>query len=81
MIILKLQKKKRMKEPETLDINTVMNAMITENGGIYRNSEQKFYSSIVPVQQAELKHSKYRKILGYVIIACGYDARNFFDTD
>lgn len=64
-------------EPETLDINTVMNAMITENGGIYRNSEQKFYSSIVPVQQAELKHSKYRKILGYVIIACGYDARNF----
>lgn len=64
-------------EPETLDINKLMNTMLSENSGVYQNTELKFYSSIIPVQQSELKHSKYRKILGYVIIACGFDARNY----
>lgn len=64
-------------EPETLDITTVMNTMIAESGGVLQNRDMKFYSAILPLEKTDLKNSKFNKIIGYVIIAAGYDAKNF----
>ncbi|MCC6866295.1 MAG: HAMP domain-containing protein [Ignavibacteria bacterium] len=64
-------------EPETLDVTEVMNRMLANEGGVIQNSDLKFYTAIVPVEQADLKNSRFSRILGYVIIACGYDAKNF----
>lgn len=64
-------------EPETLDINAVMNNLSAGEGEILQNNEQKFYTTLIPVQQSSLKNSRFQKIVGYIIIACGYDARNF----
>jgi hypothetical protein len=64
-------------EPETLDITTVMNTMMQEGGGVLQNRDMKFYSAILPLEKTDLKNSKFNKIIGYVIIAAGYDAKNF----
>jgi len=64
-------------EPETLDINTVMNTMLIEEGEILQNPEMKFYSALIPLQKSDLKNSRFNKIIGYVVIAAGYDAKNF----
>lgn len=64
-------------EPETLDITAVMNEMLAEEGEILQNIDQKFYSILIPVQKSGLKNSSFQKNIGYIVIACGYDARNF----
>lgn len=64
-------------EPETLDINTVMNTMLVEEGGIMQNPEMKFYSALIPLEKSDLKNSRFNKTIGYVIVAAGYDAKNF----
>lgn len=64
-------------ESETLDINTVMNTMLIGEGEILQNPEMKFYSAIIPLEKSDLKNSRFNKIIGYVIIAAGYDAKNF----
>ncbi len=64
-------------EPETLDISTVMNSMIMEEGEIIQNPELKFYSALIPLEKTDLKNSRFNKVIGYVIIAAGYDAKNF----
>ncbi len=64
-------------EPETLDINTVMNTKIGDEGGVLQNSDLKFYSALIPIDKTNLKNSRFNKVIGYVIIAAGYDAKNF----
>ena len=64
-------------EPETIDMTTVMNTMIQESSGVLQNRDMKFYSAILPLEKTDLKSSKFNKIIGYVIIAAGYDAKNF----
>lgn len=64
-------------EPETLDINAVMNTMLVEESEIVQNPEMKFYSVLIPLEKSDLKNSKFNKTIGYVIIAAGYDAKNF----
>ncbi len=64
-------------EPETLDFSTVMNSMQLEASGVIQNKDLKFYSAIMPLEKPDLKNSKFNKIIGYIIIAAGYDAKNF----
>jgi signal transduction histidine kinase len=64
-------------EPETLDMNVVMNTMMLEFGSVQQNREMKFYSAILPLEKIDLKNSKFNRIIGYIIIAAGYDAKNF----
>lgn len=64
-------------EPETLDMSTVMNSMLIDEGEILQNTDMKFYSALIPLQKSDLKNSRFNKIIGYVIIAAGYDAKNF----
>ncbi len=64
-------------EPETLDINAVMNTMLADEVEILQNGDMKFYSALIPLEKADLKNSRYNKIIGYVIVAAGYDAKNF----
>lgn len=64
-------------EPENLDFNAVMNTMLIEEGEILQNPELKFYSALIPLEKSDLKNSRFNKIIGYVIIAAGYDAKNF----
>ena len=65
-------------EPETLDMNLVMNSMvITEAADVLQNTEMKFYSAMMPLEKPDLRHSRFKSILGYIIIAAGYDAKNF----
>lgn len=64
-------------EPETLDINAVMNSMIADEGEIFRNEDMKFFSALIPIGKSDLKNSRFNKTIGYVIVAAGYDAKNF----
>lgn len=64
-------------EPETLDITEVMNSMINEESGVLQNREMKFYSALMPLQKTDLKNSRFNKVIGYIVIAAGYDAKNF----
>jgi len=64
-------------EPETLDMNVVMSTMMLEFGSVQQNRELKFYSAILPLEKVDLKNSKFNRIIGYIIIAAGYDAKNF----
>lgn len=65
-------------EPETLDITSVMNTMmLQESGGVLQNTDMKFYSAILPLEKTDLKKSKFSKVIGYIIVAAGYDAKNF----
>src|SRR4030095_2811136 len=82
---LKLKKKEDVlveeadeEEAEIPDINQVTNTiMLLESGDVLQNKEMKFYSSILPLEKVNLKNSGFNKILGYVVIAAGYDAKNF----
>lgn len=64
-------------EPETLDINAVMNTMLADEVEILQNADMKFYSALIPLEKADLKNSRFNKVIGYVVIAAGYDAKNF----
>ncbi len=64
-------------EPETLDINNLMNTMLVDEGVVLQNSDLKFYSALIPINNINLKSSRYNKVIGYVIIAAGYEAKNF----
>ncbi len=65
-------------EPETLDMNLVMNSMISsEATNVLQNTEMKFYSAMIPLERTDLRNSKFSNAIGYVIIAAGYDAKNF----
>src|SRR4030095_2660592 len=65
-------------EAEMPDINQVTNTMmLLESGDVLQNKEMKFYSSIIPLEKTNLKNSGYNKAIGYVVIAAGYDAKNF----
>lgn len=64
-------------EPETIDFSTVMNRMLVDEGEIMQNPEMKFYSAMIPLEKSDLKNSRFNKTIGYVIIAAGYDAKNF----
>jgi nitrogen fixation/metabolism regulation signal transduction histidine kinase len=44
---------------------------------VLQNKEMKFYCGIRPIEKIDLKNSKFNKILGYVIIACQYDAKSY----
>ncbi|HMR00107.1 MAG TPA: ATP-binding protein [Ignavibacteria bacterium] len=64
-------------EPETLDINAVMNTMLADEVEILQNADMKFYSALIPLERSDLKNSPFNKVIGYVVIAAGYDAKNF----
>jgi nitrogen fixation/metabolism regulation signal transduction histidine kinase len=65
-------------EPETLDLNLVNNPMVSsEATDVLQNTEMKFYSAMVPLERTDLRNSKFSNTVGYVIIAAGYDAKNF----
>ncbi len=44
---------------------------------VLRNVEMKFYCGIRPIERIDLKNSQFNKVLGYVLIAAQYDAKNF----
>lgn len=46
-------------------------------GIVIQNKEMKFYCGIKPIEKAKLAGSKYRRLLGYIVIAAQYDSKNF----
>jgi nitrogen fixation/metabolism regulation signal transduction histidine kinase len=44
---------------------------------VLMNREMKFYCGIKPIERIDLKNSRFNRILGYVVIAAQYDAKNF----
>lgn len=57
------------------DINAVNKMMQQiQSQAVMQNMEMRFYSAIVPVERTQLRNGS---ILGYVIVASGYDAKNF----
>ncbi|RPI18995.1 MAG: HAMP domain-containing protein [Ignavibacteriae bacterium] len=46
-------------------------------GRVIQNKEMKFYCGIKPIEKANLIRSKYRRLLGYLVIAAQYDAKNY----
>jgi two-component system nitrogen regulation sensor histidine kinase NtrY len=48
------------------------------NGQVMQNKEMKFYCGIKAIEKENLKNSKYKRLLGYVLIAAQYDVKNFF---
>ncbi len=62
------------------DTGTETDEDAPEIGGfetVLRNMEMKFYCGIKPVERIDLKNSKFNRVLGYVVIAAQYDAKNF----
>jgi len=64
-------------EPETMDVNAVMNTMLADEGEIFQNPDMKFYTALIPIGKSDLKNSRFNKTIGYVVIGAGYDAKNF----
>jgi len=65
-------------EEELSDLEIVSNTyLLFESGDVYQNKELKFYSGIVQIEKSGLKSSPFKNVLGYVIVAAGYDAKNF----
>ncbi|MCI0449481.1 MAG: ATP-binding protein [Chlorobi bacterium] len=59
-------------------LETVSNINLDfESDDVYQNRELKFYSGIVQIEKSGLKNSLFKNILGYVIVAAGYDSKNF----
>jgi hypothetical protein len=56
-------------EEEVIEMSGIENVL--------RNMEMKFYCGIKPVERIDLKNSEFNRVLGYVIIAAQYDAKNF----
>lgn len=50
---------------------------ISSADNILQNKENKFYCGLKPIEKIDLRGSKYNRILGYVVIAAQYDAKNF----
>jgi signal transduction histidine kinase len=50
---------------------------VTENDLIFQNRDLKYFYGIKPVEQTNLKNSKFNRIIGYVIVAAQYDSKNF----
>ncbi|MGA2668712.1 MAG: ATP-binding protein [Ignavibacteria bacterium] len=44
---------------------------------IFQNREMKFYCGIKPIGKVNLKNSKFKRVIGYLVIAAQYDAKNF----
>ncbi len=44
---------------------------------VLKNTENKFYCGIKPIEKIDLRESKFNRVLGYVVIAAQYDAKNF----
>ena len=42
-----------------------------------QNKEMKFYCGIKAIEKENLKNSKYKRLLGYILIAAQYDVKNF----
>ncbi len=47
------------------------------NGQVMQNKEMKFYCGIKAIEKENLKNSKYKRLLGYILIAAQYDVKNF----
>ncbi|MCX7878154.1 MAG: ATP-binding protein [Ignavibacteria bacterium] len=62
-------------EPDSLELN--LSSLQFEDGKVIQNSEMKFYASISSIENPSLRHSGFRNILGYIIIAAGYEAKNY----
>jgi nitrogen fixation/metabolism regulation signal transduction histidine kinase len=63
---------------EFTDINTVNKMFeLLQTGEVLQNKEMRFYSSIRPVEKTNLRNSGVDDAAGYVIVASGYDAKNF----
>ena len=77
-IVVESDDEEELEEPEQNDLNTFTNtSLLLESGDVFQNKEMKFYSSIVTIEKSGLKNSRFTNVLGYVIIAAGYDAKNF----
>ena len=44
---------------------------------VLQNRENKFYCGIKPIEKIDLRESRFNRVLGYVVIAAQYDAKNF----
>jgi nitrogen fixation/metabolism regulation signal transduction histidine kinase len=44
---------------------------------VLQNRENKFYCGIKPIEKIDLRGSRFNRVLGYVVIAAQYDAKNF----
>lgn len=63
---------------EFKDINTVNKMFeLLQTGEVLQNKEMRFYSSIRPVERTSLRSGQFSQNAGYVIVASGYDAKNF----
>jgi nitrogen fixation/metabolism regulation signal transduction histidine kinase len=60
------------------DINTVNKMFqLLQTGEVLQNKEMRFYSSIRPIEKTNLRNGALENVAGYVIVASGYDAKNF----
>lgn len=65
-------------EPDFKDINTVNRMFeLLQTGEVMQNREMRFYSSIRPIERTGLRSGKFSSNAGYIIVASGYDAKNF----
>jgi nitrogen fixation/metabolism regulation signal transduction histidine kinase len=48
-----------------------------DEGRIFQNREMKFYCGIKPIEKVNLKNSRFNRVMGYLVIAAQYDAKNF----
>lgn len=63
-------------EPDSLDTDP-MTLMQFDEGKVLQNSDMKFYTSVLPIENPNLRKSGFKNILGYIIIAAGYEAKNY----
>jgi signal transduction histidine kinase len=76
----RMMSKNRIKSAETdeeLDESTDDFDDDLINGQVMQNKDMKFYCGIKAIEKENLKNSKYKRLLGYVLIAAQYDVKNF----
>ncbi len=65
-------------ENDYKDINTVNKMFqLLQTGEVLQNKEMRFYSSIRSIEKTNLRNGALENVAGYVIVASGYDAKNF----
>lgn len=50
---------------------------LVSNPGLLENKEMKYYAAISELNSAELRKSRFSEKLGYVIVVCSYDSKNY----
>lgn len=69
-----LEDEQRGNNPKELNVKMLQN-MVNEN--VLQNKEMRFYSAVRPIERSDIRSDN---VLGYIIIAAGYDAKNFLSS-